>query len=328
MKRELTILLSLIIAITCALSALPLYGYAPGSVSAAAEEIVDSNEPGSEADMTELEYVRFTARGNDPYGTFSFRLNGEQTVIDPDAVVWAAIRYRTVSQFDSTGVEYTGQLYIKPELEPAIPIKYTFSGEWETYVIDLTGVSDRTSLDSVWDSVFYTNYDIIRFDPLEPDRDPEDTVTNPEYGKVVKGDSIDVAWIAFFENEWDARTYTGRENTPAAVLDPVSFSQIRDPNNVNVSILSEMTVLPTVAPPTEVPTEAPATEAATPTDGSAQATEAATGRPDPTNSVSSATPGDANKSGGGLHPAVIAAIISALILCAAVVAVVIVRKKK
>ena len=102
----------------------------------------------------EAEYVRFTAEGNDPYASFSFSKDGNNSKIDPDTVVWAAIRYKTGSQYDSTGVEYTAQFYISPAAEPCVPIHYNFSGNWETAIIDLTSVSTDTELESKCDSTF------------------------------------------------------------------------------------------------------------------------------------------------------------------------------
>ena len=173
-----------------------------------------------------FDYVRFTALGNDPYATFTFSNEGNNTEIDPDTVTWAAIRYRTASQYDSTGVEYTAQFYICPAAEPCIPIKYNFSGNWETAIVDMTAVTDVTYLDSKWDRFSYTATNTIRFDPLEPDRDPEDTASDDVNGQVNEGDYIDVAWIAFFEKEEDARAYTGKEDTAYCLLDADSLVNI------------------------------------------------------------------------------------------------------
>ncbi len=276
MKRFLTIIAALAIILTVAAAAIelpddPLFVDESDTAISAGEGELDpgadasdtTGEAGTPADVEEvdLEYVRFVATGNDPYGTFHFKLDGENTTIDPDYVVWAAIRYRTVSQYDTSGTEFTAQFYVMPEREPCVPIRYNFTGQWETAIVDLTQVSEKTDFDSLWDAANYINVDIIRFDPLEPDRDSEDTSHDADSGKVKKGDCIDIAWIAFFESEYDARTYTGRENTPAAILDPDSLTQITNPNNMKASKQSEKAVLPTVAPATEAPTASPTPDA-------------------------------------------------------------------
>ena len=296
-----------------------------------AEEPVDENAKTgetqqAEGDLVDLDFVRFTASGNDPYGTFHFKLNGENTTIDPDSVVWAAIRYRTHSQFDTTGVEFGGQFYVIPEREPCVPVKYVFSGEWETAIVDLTAVSANTEFDSIWDSLNYTSVDIIRFDPLEPNRDSEDTSKDETSGKVKKGDNIDVAWIAFFETEYAARTYTGRENTPAAILDADSLSSITNPNKMVVTKLSEKAVLPTVAPATEVPTQAP-TKEPTEKPTAAPATDApvnTSAAPDPTAGPGT-EPSESKPVNIGL---IVTIVIAALAVCAIAIGVILRNKKK
>ena len=180
----------------------------------------------------EAEYVRFTAEGNDPYANFSFSKEGNNFKIDPDTVLWAAIRYKTGSQYDSTGVEYTAQFYINPAAEPCIPIHYNFSGTWETAIIDMKSVSEVTEMESKWDSTSYTATSSIRFDPLEPDRDPENTAGDSSSGQVNSGDYIDIAWIAFFEKEEDAKAYTGKESTPYCILDVESLMSLNGANNL------------------------------------------------------------------------------------------------
>ena len=139
--------------------------------------------------------------GNDPYAFFSFSAAGNHNWIDPDTVTWAAIRYRTASQYDSTGVEYTAQFYVNPAQEPCVPISYIFSENWETAIIDMTSVSSVTELESKWNSSTYIVTAMIRFDPLEPYRDSENPYTDTSYGQVKEGDYIDIAWIAFFGRE-------------------------------------------------------------------------------------------------------------------------------
>ena len=291
--------------------------------------------PEGNEELVELEYVRFTATGDDPYGTFRLTYDGDDTTIDPDEVVWAAVRYRTITQFDTAGAELSGQFYVVPPAEPHVPVKYVHSGQWETAIVDLTTVSSNTELNSIWDSMHYQSVDSIRFDPMEPSRDAEAEEQAETAGKVKKGYSIDVAWIAFFETEYAARTYTGRERTPSAVLDADSLSSINNAYHLLASKLSEMTVLPTVAPateppaatPTKVPTEAPAVTAAPTADNSSADSKT------PVNSGSVATPsgpsGSSGQKDGGNKTGLIIGIIAAvLVVCGCVAAALIVKKKK
>lgn len=208
--------------------------------------------------FTDYDYVTFTATGNDPYAVFKFGSKGQNKKIDPDTVGWAAIRYRTRSQYDTDGIEYRGQLYIMPFVEPYIPITYKFTGQWETAVIDLTTVSEDTILDSKWDSEFYTTRNQIRFDPLESSRDAEEF--DDDYDALVEvGAQIDIAWIAFFEKEADARSYMGREGVPYCVLGPGALSKLQSPvNNLEVERITLDTPEPGSETPTPAPTETPA----------------------------------------------------------------------
>ena len=146
------------------------------------------------AEEDEADYVRFTATGNDPYATFKFSAEGKHATIDPDTVKWAAIRYRTISEVDNTGVPFKGQLYVSPAAEPFVPITYNFSKNWETAIIDCTSVAQSTTLDSIWDSESYKNTSTIRFDPLESDRD------FLQFGQIILGKKlrrvIDIQFVA------------------------------------------------------------------------------------------------------------------------------------
>ena len=95
-------------------------------------------------------YAHITASGNDPYATFRFNPEGRNTSIDPDVVKWAVIKYRTVTETDNTGVQLIGQFYISPAAEPFVPVKYNHTKQWETMVVDLTSVSEKTTLSSKW----------------------------------------------------------------------------------------------------------------------------------------------------------------------------------
>ena len=87
MKRKIALFTAIVMCAVLVLSAVP---------GSAEEAAAPAEEP----------FARFTALGNDPYATFKFSEKGSHTTIDPDTVVWAAIRYRTDAQYDSTGVEY------------------------------------------------------------------------------------------------------------------------------------------------------------------------------------------------------------------------------
>ena len=229
MKRKIALFTAVIMCAVLMLSALPVFA--------------------AESDEDPAVFARFVAEGNDPYGTLRFSSAGKNSTIDPDTVTWAAIRYRTEAQYDDTGVEYTGQFYISPAAEPCIPIKYEFTKKWETAVVDMTSVNESTSLDSKWDSSSYTSPATIRFDPLEPDRDSEDTSQDDVNGQVIAGDYIDIEWIAFFEKEEDARAYTGKEDTPYCLLDMESFRGLSGTNKLSVSVVSGGEVEATPEPP-------------------------------------------------------------------------------
>lgn len=331
MKKLLTATAIIILNIALTVSACAVFALAEAgneNVETPAEE--ETAQPAPEEELVELEYVRFTATGDDPYGTFHLMDNGDDTTIDPDEVVWAAIRYRTITQFDTAGAELYGQFYVVPPAEPHVPIKYVHSGQWETAIVDLTSVNENTELDSIWDSMHYQNIDVIRFDPMEPSRDAEAEEQLETAGKVKKGNAIDIAWIAFFQTEYAARTYTGREKTPEAVIDADSLSSITNAYNLMATKLSEMAVLPTVAPateappatPTKAPTEVPAVTDAPTNDQAANSAK-------PTGNGSAATPSgtDVKKDGGNKTGLIIGIIAAVVVVCACVAAVLIAKKK-
>ena len=186
------------------------------------------------ADM--LEYVHFVAGGNDPYANFTF---ADGKSIDPDTVKWAAIKYRTITEKDNTGVQLKGQFYVNPAAEPFIPIAYKHTQKWEIAIVDLTSVSSKTSLSSIWDSSHYSGKTAIRFDPMEPDRDAEDQQNEHNVAEVEPDSAIDIAWIAFFTSEADAKAYDGTQDTPACILDPAALSAPSGGNNIKSSEIME-----------------------------------------------------------------------------------------
>lgn len=182
----------------------------------------------------EFTYAHIVASGNDPYGTVNFNPDGNNTSIDPDVVKWAAVKYRTITETDNTGVQLIGQFYVNPAVEPFVPIKYNHTQQWEITVVDLTAVSEKTSLASAWNSAKYTGVDGIRFDPLESNRDAEAQDGEHDTAVVSSGDSIDIAFIAFFENEEDAKAYDGTQNTPYCIILPEDLEWYTGGNGIDM----------------------------------------------------------------------------------------------
>ena len=173
-------------------------------------------------------YAHIVASGNDPYASFEFSSEGGNTSIDPDTVKWAAIKYRTVTETDSTGVQLIGQLYICPAVEPFVPLKYEHTQQWEILVVDLTSVSEKTQLPSAWNSGKYTDTSKIRFDPLESNRDAEAQDGDNDVARVEADSAIDIAFIAFFTSEEDARAYDGTQDTPYCLILPADLEWFKE----------------------------------------------------------------------------------------------------
>lgn len=195
-----------------------------------------------------FDFVRFTATGNDPYSNdiiFS-------APVDMDAVQWAVIKYRTITQYDNTGIELIGQIYTSPAAEPFIPIKYIHSQAWELTVIDLTAVSEKTELESLWNSTSGKDNTKIRFDPMESNRDAEGN-TGADAAVVSDGDRIDVAFIALFDDEAKAKAFDGTQATYVSVIDAAALANFSAGNALSIELLTE-----TAEAPAE--TEAPAVD--------------------------------------------------------------------
>ena len=237
MKKIISLLTALAIVITLAAALLPA-AYAAGAEN--------------EGKSTESEYVRLIGDGFDPYATFEFSSKGQNDSIDPDTVTWAAIRHRTAARYNEDNVEYIAQFYVSPPAEPFIPVHYNYSGEWETVIVDMTSVAALYGRESIWDSGHYTDTHNIRLDPLEPDRDADNFDDSTGRGKVIEGDYIDIAWIAFFEKEEDAKAYTGTENTPYCLLDAESLSAPFSTHSLKAELFSDKPVEPDV---TDAPAE-------------------------------------------------------------------------
>ena len=283
----------------------------------------------------EFTYAHIVASGNDPYASFNFSPDGNHTTIDPDTVKWASIKYRTITETDNTGVQLIGQFYISPAVEPFVPIKYNHTKQWETLVVDLTSVSQKTSLESAWNSTKYTAVDSIRFDPLESNRDAEAQDGENDEARVQDGDSIDIAFIAFFDNEEDAKAYDGSQDTPYCIILPEDMEWFTGDNAIgSVEIVEGKKPRPetTPAPATDpVTTEADTTEpdtsaapATDPADSSAPATDAP-GTADVTTGESSV-----EKTESGKFPvwAIIIIAVAVVVLIAAILASVLGKKKK
>ena len=297
----------------------------------------------------EFSYAHITASGNDPYATFTFNPNGNHSTIDPETVKWAAIKYRTVTETDNTGVQLIGQLYVSPAVEPFIPIKYEHTRQWETIIVDLTSVSEKTELESVW-TTKYTDLSGIRFDPLESNRDAEAQDTENDVARVQDGDSIDIAFLAFFENEEDARAYDGTQDTPYCIILPEDLEWYAGDNAIDsVEVFDGKKPRPTEeATVTEEPkddttvteaeqTDVESTEAEATADNATgtengNATEAQTDNASATDEQQ--TPGTMTEQSGddnegGKFPVwgIIAIAVAAVILAASIIVLVVNRKK-
>lgn len=282
----------------------------------------------------DFDYVHIVASGNDPYATIRFNANGKNTTIDPDTVKWAVIKYRTVTETDNTGVQLIGQFYILSAAEPFVPIKYNHTREWETLVVDLTSVSEKTQLASAWNSTKYTDKTGIRFDPLESNRDAEAATSESDTAVVSDGDSIDIAFIAFFDNEDDAKAYDGSQDTPYCIILPEDLEWYEGGNAIGeVEYVEGKKPRPTTdQDTTEAPkddtTEAATTPAESVTETEEQTTENVTDKPAETTDPAETTGGGQSTGSSGLPLwAVILIVAGGVALVAAIVAVVVKKKK-
>ena len=281
----------------------------------------------------EFDYVHIVASGNDPYATIRFNSSGNNTTIDPDTVKWAVIKYRTVTETDNTGVQLIGQFYILSAAEPFVPIKYNHTREWETLVVDLTSVSVKTQLASAWNSTKYTDKTGIRFDPLESNRDAEAATSESDTAVVSDGDSIDIAFIAFFDNEADAQAYDGTQNTPYCIILPEDLEWYEGGNAIaEVEYVEGKKPRPTTdRETTEAPKDDTTEEATTPAETDPvtqeQTTENTTNKPAETTDPAETTGGSGSASSGLPLWSVILIVVGAVVLVAAIVAVVVKKKK-
>lgn len=200
------------------------------------------------ASFADFDYAHYVADNNDPYTTYKF-----DETIDTSKVTWAAIKYRTVTKTDSTGVDLIGQIYIDPAAEPFCPVKWNHTQEWETIVVDLTSVSEKTTMTEKWTGSAGTGF---RLDPMESNRDAEANVgTDLDDAKVQAGDSIDIAYIAFFETEAAAKAFDGTNGA-------VALFTAEDLAVTGERFTAEVMTEKEAAPAPEVTPEAPSTGAA------------------------------------------------------------------
>ena len=203
---------------------------AVGAAAPAAEEA-----PAADAAPVEgaFDYAHFVASGNDPYVTYENVID-----IDPEVVTWAQIKYRTITEKDSLDNTLTGQIYITPAAEPFIPVKWNHTGSWETIVVDLTSVSETTTLTSLWKDSLGLGF---RFDIMESNRDAEANVAD-DPAVVLENSAIDVAYIAFFETEDAAKAFDGA-NGAAALLNAEDLCTLGTPARVTAELLTEVPVV-------------------------------------------------------------------------------------
>jgi len=198
------------------------------------------------AETIEFDYARFTASGNDPYGTIEFG------AIDRSVTKWAVIKYRTITEKDSTGALIRGQLYAKAA-EPHCLITWNHSQQWETLVLDLTTTFDNGATPEIWTTTTDTTF---RFDMMESNRD---AVANDSADPaVIEADSqIDIAYIAFYNSEADAKA----ETNAVVTIDAEALAGFSSGNNVEAEVLTEVIELPDPEPETEAETVAEVVEA-------------------------------------------------------------------
>jgi hypothetical protein len=212
-----------------------------------------------------FDYARFTATGNDPY-TNDVKFSA---AIDMDTVKWAVVKYRTITQYDNTGVELIGQIYASPAAEPFIPVKYVHSQAWELTVVDMTSVSEKSVNESLWNSASGKDDSMIRFDPMESNRDAEAN-TGEDAAVISDGDQIDVAFIAFFDDEAKANAFDGTDATYVSIIDAAALAEFSSGNALSVELLTETAeAAETEAPvvdetPAETDAEAPVDTPAAP----------------------------------------------------------------
>ncbi len=234
-----------------------LYGYAKdgsnpvyGAAAAPVEEA-----PAAEAAPAgeNIEFAHYVASANDPYFAYDNTID-----IDTSVVTWAQIKYRTITEKDSLDNTLTGQIYVSPAAEPFIPVKWNHTGNWETIVVDLTSVSESTTLASLWKDSLGLGF---RLDPMESNRDAEANTGN-DAAAVLPDSAIDVAYVAFFETEEAAKAFDG-VNGAVALIDAAMLAAPSAATNGAVELLSEAVAAPVVEEEPvveETPVEEPAAE--------------------------------------------------------------------
>ena len=134
----------------------------------------------------------YTATGGDPFMVCTFN---DGKTIDCDTMKWISVRYRLNASYASRNLKF--QLY--PDAAAGLgkvePFPYV-DGEWHDMVFSMEGVIN-------WNNTANTNRDRLRIDWIQ---------------EAQAGDQMDLAWVAVFRNEADARAYNGLQTTPAAIV--------------------------------------------------------------------------------------------------------------
>ncbi|MBQ7699560.1 MAG: hypothetical protein IJT49_04365 [Clostridia bacterium] len=155
-------------------------------------------------------YAYIVMSGDDPH--FYAKFNNYK-VIDADSVKWASIKYR--SEPDNEGNYMQIYAYSFPIEEPCKRYDTKNTGDWVTDVISLEGTAN-------WNSDEYIRPNTVRIDPLN-----EKCAYN--------GAILEIAWIAFFSSEEQAKAYDGTQLTPDAIILPediLSASTAIDQNHI------------------------------------------------------------------------------------------------
>ncbi len=145
-------------------------------------------------------FARITSAGDDPF----IAINPVPTT--DVANKYAAIKYRSTSE-KSTGIEIYTEI-----AEPHATTSEAFQndGQWHTIVIDLSTAGAQ------WKGNF------SRLDPMNAAGLPA-------------GEVIDIAWVAIFADENDAKAYTGPSEPTAPVDDP---TPAENPGTADASVIA------------------------------------------------------------------------------------------
>ncbi len=196
MKKYLSVLLSTLLLLSSLTAALSLTVFADDPLPAPTfiydfskgltDEIVD---PGNRIQMSyrnEDGYVTFIAEGDDPYFRFA---DGYEPNVTTENLAYAAIKYRTTAAI-SSGEFFTNRRSGSQWGGPGTHVDWSYcnDGNWHAVVVDATPAWGATTGDSLY---------AFRFDPLASGAE--------------SGDTIDIAYIAFFADKDSAIDYASAE---------------------------------------------------------------------------------------------------------------------